>query len=274
MKDILCIYHGNCADGFGAAWVIRRKFGEENVDFHAGVYQSPPPDCSGRNVWMVDFSYKRPIILEIAKVAHNVVIIDHHKTAQEDLIDLPQNVSVNFDMNHSGAMLAWQHCFGFEEPPDLLLHIEDRDLWRFNLPFTREIVSDIFSYPFTFSAFDELIAKPIEMVIHEGTALERKHQKEVETIVKYSKRTISIAGHTVPLANVAPMFQSDVGHALAKITEAKFCLMYQDTNDGRVFSLRSTDDGPDVSAIAKQYGGGGHAHASGFKVPYGHPLTY
>ena len=29
----LCIYHGNCADGFGAAWVVRRALGFA-VDFH------------------------------------------------------------------------------------------------------------------------------------------------------------------------------------------------------------------------------------------------
>ena len=45
------------------------------------------------------------------------------------------------------------------------------------------------------------------------------------------------------------------------------------TTDGRVFSLRSTEEGLDVSEIAKQYGGGGHKHASGFRVPYGHELT-
>ena len=34
-----------------------------------------------------------------------------------------------------------------------------------------------------------------------------------------------------------------------------------------------TDDGLDVSAIAAQYGGGGHARAAGFKVPRDHELA-
>ena len=33
-----------------------------------------------------------------------------------------------------------------------------------------------------------------------------------------------------------------------------------------VVSLRSTDEGPDVSQIAKIYNGGGHRNAAGFKV--------
>lgn len=34
----LCIYHGNCQDGFAAAWCVRRAFGPQ-VEFVAGVYQ-------------------------------------------------------------------------------------------------------------------------------------------------------------------------------------------------------------------------------------------
>jgi len=41
-----------------------------------------------------------------------------------------------------------------------------------------------------------------------------------------------------------------------------------DTPEGRVFSLRSNDEGVDVSEVAKQYGGGGHRNASGFKVSF------
>jgi len=37
--------------------------------------------------------------------------------------------------------------------------------------------------------------------------------------------------------------------------------------------LRSAEDGIDVSAIAKIYGGGGHTKAAGFAVPRDHPLA-
>ena len=88
MSKILCIYHGNCADGFGAAWVVRKALGDD-VEFFPGVYQSEPPDVTGRDVVMVDFSYKRDVLLDMAAEADSIVIIDHHKTAQEDLVDLP-----------------------------------------------------------------------------------------------------------------------------------------------------------------------------------------
>src|SRR3990167_11192571 len=83
----LCIYHGNCADGFGAAWVFH-SYADREFDFHAGVYQDAPPDCTGRDVYLVDFSYKRAVVEEIIEVANRVVLIDHHKSALDDLAPL------------------------------------------------------------------------------------------------------------------------------------------------------------------------------------------
>jgi oligoribonuclease NrnB/cAMP/cGMP phosphodiesterase (DHH superfamily) len=152
----MCIYHGNCADGFGAAWVVRKALGE--IDFHPGKYQEPPPDVTGKDVVMVDFSYKRPVLLEMAEKANSILILDHHKTAAEDLLDLPANVTAKFDMGRSGAMLTWEHFFPGEAPPPLLLHIEDRDLWRFALQNTRQIQANVFSFPYDFQVWDTLMA--------------------------------------------------------------------------------------------------------------------
>lgn len=47
-------------------------------------------------------------------------------------------------------------------------------------------------------------------------------------------------------------------------------LMFFVLENGEViFSLRSTDDLPDVSVVAKAYGGGGHRNACGFKSDLG-----
>jgi nanoRNase/pAp phosphatase (c-di-AMP/oligoRNAs hydrolase) len=47
---------------------------------------------------------------------------------------------------------------------------------------------------------------------------------------------------------------------------------YYDTATHREFSLRSLGDF-DVSEIAKEFGGGGHKNAAGFKVPRSHPFA-
>lgn len=269
MKPI-CIYHGNCADGFGAAWVFKRWADREH-DFHAGVYQNPPPDVEGRDVYLVDFSYKRAVVEQICEKATRVVLIDHHKTAIEDLAPLIESrrIEALVNLGKSGATLAWEwfHGHGTTDMPQLLRHIEDRDLWRFALNGTREIQANVFSHPYDFEVWDRLMERPVEELIAEGKAIERKHFKDIHELLGVVTRKMAIGGYVVPIANLPYTLTSDAGHALCT-PGTPFAGCYWDTPEGRVFSLRSTDDGIDVSEIAKQYGGGGHRNASGFRVSY------
>jgi uncharacterized protein len=268
----LCIYHGNCADGFGAAWVVRKALGEDNVEFVAGVYPQEPPDVTGRDVILVDFSYKRAIIIEMAKKAKSITIIDHHKSAMEDLVNVDVacmgsgcNMTITFDMNHSGAMLSWIFFNGDAAPPQLLRHIEDRDLWLFHLAGTREIQAALFSYPYDFKVWDRLMASNVVELFNDGAVIERKHFKDIEELLKVCQRRLKIGGCEVPAASLPYTMSSDAGNIMGK--DEVFAACYYDTQAGRCFSLRSAEDGMDVSVIAKLYGGGGHKHAAGFTVP-------
>jgi len=287
MSKILCIYHGNCADGFGAAWAVRHALGDRDVEFHAGVYGNPPPDVKGRDVVIVDFSYKRPVIDAIGRAASSLLILDHHKTAADDLaglrapktwldhveqaaLDCMENaepVRALFDMNRSGAGIAWDFFHPGQPRPRLVDHIEDRDLWRFLLPHTREIQAAVFSYPYDFTVWDELFSADLELMAKQGEAIERKHHKDIAELVGVTKRRMVIGGFSVPVANLPYTLTSDAGNLMA--AGEPFAACYWDTPDGRVFSLRSREDGADVSAIAKSYGGGGHRNASGFRMPIG-----
>ncbi len=298
----LCIYHANCADGFGAAWVVRKYFGPDGVDFHPGVYGEAPPDVKGRDVILVDFSYKRDVLIAMGKVARSILVLDHHKSAAEDLaqdavgggnrfVDLARytgtvgwarfqdNVYQDncegapyarcysmFDMERSGAGIAWDFFFPGSPRPALLNHIEDRDLWRFRLPLTREIQAAVFSFPYDFAVWDALAAGGVDALAHDGAAIERKHHKDVAELVGVLQRRMLIGGHVVPAANLPYTLTSDAGNLMAQ--GQPFAACYWDTPDGRVFSLRSTAEGLDVSEIAAQYGGGGHRNAAGFRVGF------
>lgn len=286
MNKPLVIYHGNCADGFSAAWCFWRKYGED-ADYHAGVHQQDPPDVAGRDVYLVDFSYKAPVVARMLEVARSVTLIDHHKTSIDDLRPLKEHqvmanghglVADNFgwfcDLERSGATLAWDYLFPDEPRPLLLGHIEDRDLWRFKLPGTREIQANVFSYEYSFALWDKLMSanqSELLSMTAAGAAIERKHHKDIAELVKVCRRRMVIGGTEVWVASLPYTLTSDAGHLMAQ--GEPFAACYWDTADGRVFSLRSQDDGADVSAVAMQYGGGGHVHASGFKVPRDHELA-
>lgn len=303
-KNPIVIYHKNCADGFGAAWCFWnvQNGWEQIFDFHPGVYSEAPPDVTGRIVYLVDFSYKRAVVEEMLKVAKCIYLIDHHKTALADLADLETTNFVKYtDLERSGARLAWDFIHNttwegepseigiiqigentpgnpeYVPPPLLLEHIEDRDLWRFKLSLTREIQASVFSHRYDFRIWDKLMASNRAELISmasEGTAIERKHFKDIEELLLVSQREMEIDGHVVPVANLPYTMSSDAGHIMAAgLKIPTFAACYMDTIKGRVFSLRSTPEGLDVSEIAKKFGGGGHARAAGFTVPRNHPLA-
>jgi oligoribonuclease NrnB/cAMP/cGMP phosphodiesterase (DHH superfamily) len=280
----LCIYHGNCADGFGAAWVVRKALGPD-IEFHAATHGEATPDVAGRHVIIVDFSFSLETLTTMAEAAESVLVLDHHKTAQAALQEVPGagpshelhemtrdgRLHALFDMNRSGAGLAWDFFFLDQPRPALINHIEDRDLWRFKLEGTREVLANLFSYPLDFEVWDELFAAETSSLLADGAAIERQRQKTVTDLVRATQRRMVIGGHDVPVANIPHMFASDAGNIMT--AGEPFAACYSDGPEGRSFSLRSTDQGVDVSEVASQYGGGGHRNASGFRVPFGHVLT-
>lgn len=277
----LCIYHAHCADGFGAAWVVRRRLGSD-VECYAASHGEPAPDASGKHVVIVDFAYSFDVLTTMASTALSVLVIDHHKTAQAELANVapaPEHwqqapltgLHAVFDMNRSGAGLTWDYYFKGTPRPDLINHIEDRDLWRFTLEGTREITAALFSHPHDFERWDELMTTPVSALHREGVAIERSRQKELAGLLRATRRRMVIDGFDVPAANLPFTHASDAGHLMC--TGEPFAAVYWDTPKGRSFSLRSTDAGEDVAAIAERFGGGGHRNAAGFSVPYGHELT-
>lgn len=272
-KPYLCIYHGNCADGFTSAWVVRKALGKDNVQFVAGSYGEAPPDCVDRAVVIVDFSYPYEVLREMAYYCRSVLILDHHETAERNLdgiFDLPKVDGV-FDMARSGAMITWNWFFPNKPAPMLVRHVEDRDLWKFNMDGTREIQAAIFSYEYSFNLWDKTAnlletGEGWDTLFNQGAAIERKHHKDVKELVRVCKRPMEIGGVIVPVCSLPYTLVSDAAGMMA--LDAPFAACYWDTEKYRVFGLRSRKDGgTNVAKIAEQYGGGGHANAAGFRIP-------
>jgi oligoribonuclease NrnB/cAMP/cGMP phosphodiesterase (DHH superfamily) len=269
----LLIYHDHCPDGFGAAFSFWKKYNDE-IDYLALDHVAKPfkglsiKTFQGREVWMADISLEREDAIQANEVAKKFKILDHHISAQKDLLDLD---FAHFDMNHSGAILSWKYCFPDEEVPKLLQYVEDRDLRGpagCILPYARELLAAIDSYPKEFSTWehlDELIETPegFSKLLVEGAAILRYNKVLIDSIMENTYRT-SIKGYDVPVVNT-PFFRSEMLGTLA-IGE-HFSAGYHYDGEQFQFSLRSTDEGLDVSEIAQQFpGGGGHKKAAGFSV--------
>lgn len=299
MAKVLCIYHANCTDGFAAAWAVRHALGD-GVELFPSGYGQAPPSLTGRDVVLVDFSYKRDQLAEISEAARSLLILDHHKTAEEDLRGIgvaPESwaewaeiidggdpklrCAAWFDMQRSGAGLAWDF-FHDATRPWLIDLVEVRDLWRKDdLRWEKARLAHAYvnSFDMDFFEWDQHMRlgddeEGQERIIHDAAAILRQHDRHVRKIAAVSRRKAQIAGCAATVVNCPPWMASDVGDLLNREPGMTFVAAYQDTEDYRLFSLRSrAPDGIDVSAIAKLYGGGGHKHAAGFRVPRHHPLA-
>jgi len=244
------------------------------------VYGQEPPDCLGRDVYLLDFSYKRDVLRDMADIAKSITVLDHHKTAAAELGDLltstESGIEGKFDMEKSGARLAWEWFHPGETVPQLVRYVEDRDLWRFAVPYSKEINAVLFSYDYDFHTWSRLrfdLESPGVREEYEaaGEAIERKQAKDVKELVGKLKHrrafTKCWAEHPyfTPCANLPYMLASDAAGFMAE--DASFAATYyQDADGWFVFSLRSRGAGADVSEVAKCYGGGGHRNAAGFRV--------
>lgn len=275
MTRPLVIYHAECSDGFCAAWVANRHFQGE-ADFLPAQYGTPPPDVKDRDVYILDFSYRRTVMLSIIEDARAVVVLDHHRTAAAELAgDLSviryrdghepsvRSPRIVFDMGKSGGRLAWEHFFPGQPAPWLVDYTEDRDLWRWKLPNSREISAALASLPRDFTAWDLLHeASRLDILVAEGVAILRYQQQQVDSACKNAVE-IDMDGHKVLTVNATALISEIAG----QLAEGRpFGTSYFIRGDGKkVWSLRSREGGVDVSEVARKRGGGGHRQSAGFE---------
>lgn len=261
---VYVIYHGNCYDGWMAA-LIAKRCAPQAVLIPATYGKPIPADDIPDEavVYMIDISFPRPEMEALAQRVR-LRVLDHHRTAQAALEGFPEAV---FDMNRSGAMLAWDEFFPGRSAPKLVQYIQDQDLWTWKLPDSNAICSYIRSYPREVASYHFLeinLAEDFNSCRLQGEAIMRSEAQRVEEMCEQA-RWFYIGSYYVPVVNASVQF-SAVGNALCKkFPEAAFAGYYFDRADGvRQWGLRSIGDF-DVSEIAKIYGGGGHRNASGFQ---------
>jgi oligoribonuclease NrnB/cAMP/cGMP phosphodiesterase (DHH superfamily) len=261
MKTIV-ISHANCIDGFTAAWVAWLHFGDK-AEYIFAKHGDPPPNVNGADVLMLDFAYDREIVEKMYDDATSLFIWDHHKTKQEALQGLEYAF---FDMERSGAGLAWDHFFGSERRPWLVDYVEDRDLWRFKLPESKAVNAWVSAQKQTFGDWMNLSQMQVKTASFNGTAVLAYIDRYVEEMSEQA-RNVDFMGYRVPIVNAPYLCISELVGKLAET--APFAIGWFQRRDGMYqYSLRSrSNSNVDVSEIAKRFpGGGGHKGSAGFTV--------
>ena len=258
------IYHADCTDGFGAAYSAWKLLGNR-AEYYACKHGTKPPDVKGKNVVILDFAFNNPTTKKMIEEASALLVIDHHKSAMVELHDIP---NTHFDMTKSGAMLAWEFFHPGKEPPKFIKYIMDRDLWTWELEYSKEFSAAFDMVPFEFeefekfeddSVFDDAVKRGSYILAYSKTVVKKVCEKA--QLRKLDDKEVLVVN--------ASHWMSEIGTRLAP--DCDFALIWYWDHEAKhtKVSLRSFHDIADVAEIAKKFGGGGHRKAAGFQLPAG-----
>lgn len=302
-KPNIVFYHSPCSDGITAAAVVANfysipdktssKSDNDVVYFKPWNYAKPYPiaelidSCRGKNILFVDCTAKLDVIEKIAQSAKTILIIDHHITAKQQLAQYIQEASITniellleqdkiimvYDVNHSGASLCYKFFHPGQNMPEFIRYIENIDLGKEDLPkasqfkyWERSNKLDISTAQHNIRIYTTL--SMMEDIFKSGKEIERYVTTVITGLLKESH--VGYFGNE-PFRYVFGIYAlcSDAARTLLNEEYGgyKFSIAFYFTSTGLGASLRSIE-GFDCSVIAQEFGGGGHAQASGFNIPW------
>ena len=290
--------HSHCTDGLVAASIMKYSI-QMNYNLEPEVifvsYGKEQEAISKANinsettVYCVDFAFNKELTLELCKLAKLVYVLDHHKTANENLHDLKTHYNFNFiyDVEKSGASIVRDYCKQHlnlysdiklnqkEILNNVVAMVEDRDLWLFKLPMTKEFAEYIFAYmqpndidkmsiilfKYSFNNLREICKLGKTIMEYKNNIIEKKLKSYVPIYINFGSKRMLIINET------QPDLVSQLGNELCKKYNVPVCLYnISGSYDGVIsvaLSFRSMDHLEPVDVIARLFSGGGHANAAG-----------
>ena len=259
------------------------------------------PTC--RTLYVLDYSLPIAFLQRLLKEDIKIIEIDHHKTfweragtslaTEEYLEEFKQTGKYEYYFHNgmSGAVLTWLYAHRLDEEdfqtilekegeelyeyldkevPDCLLLIQDRDIWLWRHNESKAYCEAFFLYnrqPSKLIA-DMDLDKHTERFITEGESLLWQKDIQLADLMKQARDVaIEVDGKQVKgkFVSCSKFFTSELGNLLIRSEEdVKFAIMVDFDKTFWKCGVRSTPDF-DSTIIAKQFGGGGHAQACGFR---------
>ncbi len=296
-KFDIIVYHECCSDGTASAWIVKRHNPlAKLVNCKAG--QNPNlsvDDINSKKIIFVDICPSVDYLNSIAQIANKIVILDHHISAYrniESIENRPENVFTVFDMNKAGCMITWEYFNRQLTVPWFISYIQDRDLWKWELPNSKNINTALFEEKhITFNGLTHLYEKYIcteqinyvmEQMNERGAQInqfrnqliEKETKKAIHCTFQFNDKSFNIWLYSGP-----EDLRSDIGNSLMQINfkdglRPDFAVnwRYDVVTNEFWLSMRGEEWSPDLSVICKEYNGGGHPKASGCSLPASIPL--
>lgn len=271
-------------DGLISKMIARMHFEKEGViaEYFPVNYNHQPPDLSDfEEIYILDFSYPKSILRKWVDEGKKLVVLDHHKTAAEELAGETYAV---FDMEKSGAGLTWDYFHPGEPMPDLVSYVQDRDLWKFERKMSKPIHAGILAcMGLAEKPDDERILEPylldasgLSMTGEGALAFQQAAIRKYVEGKRYQVRGMTLDGqyYRVAFTNMIPELTSDLCNQMlvANRGEFEFAIAFIIVAEKALLSIRSEGEN-DGTVLARSLaasfgngGGGGHRNASGCSV--------
>lgn len=278
-------YHNKDLDGFSSGAIMKRK--HPNAKFIGYDYGQPFEIPIGQPIMMADVSLPMSTMFKIAQASNfQFLWIDHHVSAIKEyeswLLDINKNhddktlspIKAVLQNGIAACEIAWNFFFKDEEMPLAIRLLGEYDTWRNQdknrweneiLPFQfgmRQICNSLETFPMHLLEVGS--EKDVEKIIENGKIILSYQEQVNETNCKQSFE-FEFEGLKAICLN-GSMFNSNVFKTIYNEENYDIMLIFQYTGKFWKFSIYTTKDDIDCSAIAKSKGGGGHKKASGFQI--------
>jgi hypothetical protein len=188
-----------------------------------------------------------------------------------------------FDENRSGCQMAWDYVYKCQRP-FFIDYVADMDIRTKRLPYVEEITSSMNErkYFYTVENVENLFINMDKNLIRElreeGFEIVERNQKFINDAINnyFICKIVTPEGKFFDVITTKKFnysLRSEIGNRLCGLEEnIKVSLLWKYDKKENLLSvsLRSIDGAKYTALdIAKEYGGGGHEHASNFKVKNG-----
>lgn len=293
----IVIYHGpSCPDGIGSLYCAKYYLGAQTDSMMCRAGTDPEGQFNGKKILFVDLCPSLSFIVKTCKIARKLTILDHHKSAEdlylenEKVLQSIDNLELEIDKTRSGCQITWDYFFPEVPRPWFIDYIGDRDLWEWKLPDSKEINLSLFENnlldPTDFSKLDNLLIEPEikkQQLIDEGKIILKIQKRELDMAVsKAHKAEFKVEDSTYLVwlgGNITMSLRSELGNLLVNknfnddsVPDFAVIWFYEPKVNEWWISFRGGENSPDLSVIARKFGGGGHVLAGGTAFKNGKTL--
>lgn len=277
-SNVYILHHGDC-DGYAAGAIAYNSMFDTKRKFHTLPvnYGQPFPDIAlnkDDEVYILDFSYTRAILDNVASRVGKLLVLDHHETAKDELAGAPY---AHFDMTKSGVLLAWEYFVPEYPASEAVALLDAYDLWRKNDPvhswedvvaFHLACMSHLEDFAFWTALMNGYYIDAKLLVTGQQMYQElRTLYAEVKGAVSTEVRVIHGKRFGFFFADEAISLLCDAMYSEKSLKlDAVICATARDSGVWSLSLRAPSHTAFCVHEIAKALGGGGHKKAAGVKL--------